>query len=406
MVRCFVIVVCFINLLLCSSAEDDSCAHVTQGIGTENPEVLSLLSEHSNSDHLAYVQTKVSKVRDVRNHAFDEPEAEAVVQAFYSPNAWSYTLSSTEGACYPCGPNRWHEIEGAQQCGEEGTQSPIDAPVSNATSHPTINTRNISLESAADACDTSEYVLNEDTVQMSVPAKCSTTYKVTWLGKDFYMTDFHFHSPSEHMWDGSYLPLEVHHVHKAADGQALVVVVMAGVASSPTQVDAGRNAFLSQVFKRIPFPGEDKAHNRFISVKSTELWNPYESFIPDLGEGFFYYEGSYTTPPCTTLTVWIMSPHVVMIAQNTLALFRNLINSNPINKLTTFGNVSGQGHDAMPTWNLAAGSPQWSPELKIGNRPIQPLQGSTDPYRRFYKIVNPEPRIVRAAHNDDEEESE
>lgn len=398
MTHWLIIAVLLINLLFCSFADDASCDHAM-----ENLEMLSVLSEHSNSDHLAYVQTRVSKARGASNHAFDEPESDNVVQAVYAPHKWTYAISPSEGTCSPCGPNRWHEVEGSQQCAEEGTQSPIDAPVSNATSHPTINTNNLTMESEADPCDTTEYVLNEHTVEMSLPQKCSTSHKATWLGKEFYMTDLNFHAPSEHMWDGSYFPLEVHHVHKAADGQALVIAVMAGVASSPVQVDAGRNAFLSHVFKRIPFPGEDKAHNRFISLKRSELWNPYESFIPDLGEEFFYYEGSYTTPPCTTLTVWIFSPHVVMIAQNTLALFRTLINSNPINKLTTFGNLTFQGDDAVPTWNLASGPPQWSPELKIGNRPIQPLQGSTDPYRRFYKIVNAEPRIVAAAHNSDEE---
>lgn len=42
----------------------------------------------------------------------------------------------------------------------------------------------------------------------------------------YHLTSFHYHSPSEHTFNGTYMPLEVHLVHESDDGRVAVMGIL------------------------------------------------------------------------------------------------------------------------------------------------------------------------------------
>lgn len=302
----------------------------------------------------------------------------------------SYTPSPADAPVEPYGPNKWGMVTGAEACDEQGTQSPINLVFDSAVVREHEVPSDLELHTLGN-CSTPGYMLNERTVAMEYGSEdCSKALMVTWLGRDYALAKFHYRSPSDHTIDGGYFPMEVQHMHEDEDGVALVISVMVRVAYEPPKgVDAGPAAFLLNVLSNIPRPGDDKSNNRFEIEKSSGTWNPYTDFIPDLSAGFYTYLGSFTTPPCTSGTTWIIAFEPVTIPSSTLTLYRTLINDDPINQLAPFGTIMGDHEDALPAWVEGSHMTEWSYDLKCNSRPIQPLTGVNNPSRVLYKIEAP-----------------
>ncbi|MFQ9122044.1 MAG: carbonic anhydrase family protein [Haemophilus parainfluenzae] len=49
---------------------------------------------------------------------------------------------------------------------------------------------------------------------------------ITLDGKQFYLKQFHFHTPSEHTFKRKHYPLEIHFVHQSEDKSLAVIAVM------------------------------------------------------------------------------------------------------------------------------------------------------------------------------------
>lgn len=392
---------------LCSSA-GSSCA--------ANTELIAAISEHSSSDHLLYVQMKANRVaggpapsaaeealakaaeghdNHESQHVHYEPpppnefgdgyaasvkeeEEEEHVDASYADLTWAYV----EKAGGVKGPWQWGEIAGFEAC-SGGLQSPINAQWKNAKSHPSLSIKDLELTKLATDCNMStEFTLNEHTAKMSYPGPCGRTFKATWKGKDFYLSQFNYHAPSEHTIDGAFYPMEVQHVHKADDGQALIIASLV----AQTKVEELHNSqervayeFMLAFIKNIPTPTDHK-NNRFTVMKETEMWDPYDDFLAGhLGEYFLHYVGSLTKPPCTTDTVWIIDPIPINVPFTVIHYFRELINQDPINQLAPFGTIQQMGPHVAPNWAPDAGmddSP-WHVDLKCNTRPTQSMDGRT-----------------------------
>ena len=105
------------------------------------------------------------------------------------------------------------------QCKTGMNQSPIDI------SH-TLAAHVAPLES--NYPDSPEGVLNNGhTVQAMMAATSNDT--VTIDGKAFRLQQFHFHAPSENTLNGKHAAMELHLVHKNAEGELAVVAVMFNV---------------------------------------------------------------------------------------------------------------------------------------------------------------------------------
>merc|ERR1719174_762055 len=81
------------------------------------------------------------------------------------------------------------------------------------------------------------------------------------------------------------------------------------------------------------------------------LWNqstdPYLGFVPPIGQRYYWYNGSLTTPPCTTGVQWILHPHPVLIYNTTVGPWKNISGAYVDNGLTQGVNHSQNARTAQ-----------------------------------------------------------
>ncbi len=135
---------------------------------------------------------------------------------------------------------------------------------------------------------------------------------MTVSGKTYDLLQFHFHSPSEHMINDKHSNMEVHLVHKGADGKLAVVGVMMNTGSM-------LNA-LAPVWNRLPHELNKVTLNPG-TINAADL-------LPNNTQNYYHYMGSLTTPPCTESVSWYVMKDAVEVAAKQSAKFSNLIEEN------------------------------------------------------------------------------
>jgi carbonic anhydrase/phosphoserine phosphatase len=131
-------------------------------------------------------------------------------------------------------------------------------------------------------------------------------------GKIFNLEQFHFHSPSEHTLNGHQFPMEMHLVHKASDGTVAVLTVL---------FDEGEhNSAFDPLWHNLPDP--DRPNREAVN----------ESFhVRDLlptQRDYYFYHGSFTTPPCTEHVQWVVLKQTVSVSNEQLTRLRSIIDGN------------------------------------------------------------------------------
>ena len=101
-------------------------------------------------------------------------------------------------------------------------------------------------------------------------------------GQAFDLLQFHFHHPSEHLLSGKSFDLELHFVHRSEKGRLAVL----GVFIQP----GAENAALAPIWAAMPKEAGDE--------RDTGATIAPADMLP-VGRGFFRYQGSLTTPPCS-----------------------------------------------------------------------------------------------------------
>ncbi|MDR3303916.1 MAG: carbonic anhydrase family protein [Treponema sp.] len=212
---------------------------------------------------------------------------------------WSYSGDT--------GPDYWYELSPDYAAAKNGkAQSPINIVTNGALGKPTFHYSATSFE-----------VENNGHTIEAIPQAGENF--ITLNGKDYKLTQFHFHTPSEHQIDGAYFDMELHLVHTNAEGNIAVVGFM---------IRAGNeNEILRELFAKMPVnPSEHVTH----------LDAPVDlsAFITG-GETLYRYEGSLTTPPCTEGVQWTVSGRALQISDAQLAAFRTVYmgNNRPIQAL-------------------------------------------------------------------------
>lgn len=130
-------------------------------------------------------------------------------------------------------------------------------------------------------------------------------------GRRFQLQQFHFHSPSEHTIDGNHFPMEMHLVHKAADGTVGVVAVFIR--------EGEHNDAFDPVWNMLP---DANSPNRESDVEIDTA-----AMLPD-SPRYYSYEGSFTTPPCTEQVKWIVLADPVSLSKAQIERFRMVIDGN------------------------------------------------------------------------------
>ncbi len=133
------------------------------------------------------------------------------------------------------------------------------------------------------------------------------------IGADRYaLLQFHVHTPSEEQVKGRAYDMVAHLVHKNAAGQLAVVGVL-------FEKGAG-NAALAPVVARLPKnAGPERVHAE-ISVDAAKL-------LP-ADKGYYTFEGSLTTPPCSEGVRWMVLKTPVTASAAQLEAIKAIVHHN------------------------------------------------------------------------------
>lgn len=211
--------------------------------------------------------------------------------------SWSY-----EGKT---GPEYWGELEPTNAvCMNGEEQSPINIETAKTKKDDKVeelkfnySPTNISL------------VNNGHTIQGNPDALDNS---IVVDGEEYKLAQFHFHTPSEHQFNGQSFDMELHLVHKSANDELAVIGLMIneGVA----------NPALEQAWKVLP---EEVTTT---DVKVTDAIDLMK-LLPEDKQNF-RYEGSLTTPPCSEEVEWIVLEQPIEMSEEQIDSFRQIFEDN------------------------------------------------------------------------------
>ena len=209
--------------------------------------------------------------------------------------AWGYSGAG--------GPAKWADLSPEyERCGAGMMQSPIDITGYTPGSPPPLR---FSYRSAP-----TELTNDGHAVHIHYPAGSGFEFS----GRFYELASGHFHAPAEHTLDGEQFAAELHLVHRQESGGLAVAGFLfrsggpdprlqtlldnapaaGGAAPAPSGLDAGR-------------------------------WVP-----SDLG--FYMYQGSTTTPPCTEPVEWFVMPATATVSPEQARRWQELTVGGPTNR--------------------------------------------------------------------------
>ncbi|GHU25436.1 carbonic anhydrase [Spirochaetia bacterium] len=209
-----------------------------------------------------------------------------------SKGHWGY---EGEGA-----PENWVRL-GFAEAGQ--SQSPINIDIKTLAQDNTVKKPVFQYKATA-----FEIENNGHTIEL-VPAEGADN-KIFLDGKEYILQQLHFHAKSEHTVNGRYSPMEVHFVHKAADGDTAVVGFL---------INAGtKSTFFEEAFSKLPASVTKE------ELEKTINFTPFFARSPT----FYRYTGSLTTPPCTEGIKWSVAATPVTLSADQIAAFTAIYHNN------------------------------------------------------------------------------
>ncbi len=204
------------------------------------------------------------------------------------------------------GPVNWGKLDPAfRACSEGKQQSPIDIHGAHLNkSLPQIEFH---------------YMASAGTIENNGHTVMITPHPGSYIivgGVRYDLMQYHFHHPAEESVKGKLDDMDVHLVHKSADGKLAVVGVR-------FREDANQaNATLATLWTKMPTT---------IGQKNdlTEI-NPAGMLPAD--RGYWTYMGSLTTPPCTEGVRWYVLEQDLPVSREQLRYFSGVekLNSRPV----------------------------------------------------------------------------
>lgn len=204
----------------------------------------------------------------------------------HKPSHWSY--SGTEG------PSHWGELAPAfATCKRGHEQSPIDIRAPQKTDLPAIqfNYKPSVLR----------IIDNGHTIMINYAP--GSFIRVG--DQQYELKQFHFHKPSEESINGKSFDMVAHLVHADANGKLAVVAVL---------LKAGEeNALVRELWRHLPPEKEKEQVAEGTMVDAANL-------LP-ADTGYYTFEGSLTTPPCSEGVRWFVLKHPVTVSASEVAQF-------------------------------------------------------------------------------------
>ena len=203
---------------------------------------------------------------------------------------WSYEGES--------GPEHWGDLSPEfAACSKGVEQSPIDIPAGAP-----VNVADIAFSYQPNEL---KIFNNGHTVQVAYDPGSS----ITLDGTTYNLAQFHFHAASEHAIGGAHTPLEIHLVHRNAQGGLAVVGVL---------LKAGaENAAYAPVMQNLPTQvTKEAAPVAGVTVDANQLLPAQRSY--------WRYNGSLTTPPCSEGVKWLVMHDPVELSEAQIAAFTSI----------------------------------------------------------------------------------
>ena len=215
---------------------------------------------------------------------------------------WSY---EGEGA-----PEHWDEL-GYSDCAGT-TQSPID--LGNAAPS---DLENIRFEYGQAAV---AILNNEHTIQVD-----QITGSQIIIGNDAYeLKQFHFHAPSEHTLNGEHFAMEMHLVHKTADGSKTAVVGVFIKEGAENDAFAPVWAYLPE--EETPYELEADGSKKYLPQETGAT--VYLGDLLPTEQLIYRYDGSLTTPPCTPNILGSVMQTPIEMSAEQIAEFTRIMEGN------------------------------------------------------------------------------
>lgn len=207
-------------------------------------------------------------------------------------------------------PEHWGEVDDAYKICQTGmNQSPVNIE-STLSAHVTpLVTHYI---------DGPVKLLNNGhTIQAAL--KVGTEDSITLDNSVWTLQQFHFHAPSENTVHGKHYAMEMHLVHKNAEGELAVVAVMFDTGAANPEID--------DLWKNMPTHSEqDTALNASLDINK---------LLP-VDKTYWRFSGSLTTPPCSEGVTWLVLKHPLTLSVGQLKKFTRVMqhdNNRPIQRL-------------------------------------------------------------------------
>lgn len=199
---------------------------------------------------------------------------------------WSYSG--------PHGPDHWGAEDPAYAtCSSGIRQSPIDIETATTAALPAIE---FSYKPFPVTITDTHH-----TFQDNVPEGSGG---ITVGGEHYDLVQFHFHDPSEELIHGKRSAMVAHLVHKNTRGELAVVAVLIH--------EGAANPFLKPIFDNFPAEGTESKVTG-INVDLMRLLPPKR--------GYYTFEGSLTTPPCSEHVRWFVLKEPVAASRAQIAQF-------------------------------------------------------------------------------------
>lgn len=136
-------------------------------------------------------------------------------------------------------------------------------------------------------------------------------------GKNFELSQLHFHRPSEERINGKGFEMVAHLVHKDREGKLAVLAILLELGEPHSVVQA--------IWNNLPLEKNETVK----ALKNLDLLQ----LLPKRHD-YYTYMGSLTTPPCSEGVLWIVLKEPVQISAEQSGIFARLYpnNARPIQK--------------------------------------------------------------------------
>ncbi|PAN41370.1 hypothetical protein PAHAL_8G038600 [Panicum hallii] len=224
--------------------------------------------------------------------------------------ALSTCIDGARGVAYgyapgsPTGPENWGKLSPEYSlCGEGKQQSPIDIVTKEVVPTPGLESLNRTFAQA-------NATLVNDGHDISLKFKPGTVGNITVGGKVYDFEKLHWHAPSAHTVNGQRFPLELHLVHRSADGGLAVIAVLYKVGHAESFYVLMRKALGEMAADKCNFAEQESR----VSAEGVFIMRALQR----RAGSYFRYTGSLTAPPCTENVVWSVLARVRQISKEQL----------------------------------------------------------------------------------------